>query len=102
MAQSISRRCRRRRQFPRQAPTASVRPPQRPIVYDGTYADGKLMLTSQGRNGEVKSTGKKSEQKGSNASGATALATLKNLPDNSLVHTPPIGWNSWNKFTSKN
>ena len=26
------------------------------------------------------------------------LPDLQNLPDNGLVRTPPMGWNSWNKF----
>ena len=26
------------------------------------------------------------------------LPNLKDLPDNGLVRTPPMGWNSWNKF----
>ncbi len=26
------------------------------------------------------------------------LPVLKNLPDNGLVRTPPMGWNSWNNF----
>ena len=45
----------RRRPFARQ---------QRPLVYDGTYADGKLMLTSQGRNGESEVHGGESDQRG--------------------------------------
>jgi alpha-galactosidase len=29
------------------------------------------------------------------------LPQLRDLPDNGLVRTPPMGWNSWNKFHDK-
>jgi alpha-galactosidase len=29
------------------------------------------------------------------------LPALRDLPDNGLVRTPPMGWNSWNKFHDK-
>jgi alpha-galactosidase len=29
------------------------------------------------------------------------LPALQDLPDNGLVRTPPMGWNSWNKFASR-
>ena len=29
------------------------------------------------------------------------LPALHNIPDNGLVRTPPMGWNSWNKFAGK-
>ena len=29
------------------------------------------------------------------------LPALRDLPDNGLVRTPPMGWNSWNKFAGK-
>ncbi len=78
--------------------TAPVRPPQRPMVYDGTYADGKLMLTTQGRNGEVKSVAEKVTKEATMPPAPLPLPALKDLPDNGLVRTPPMGWNSWNKF----
>jgi len=32
---------------------------------------------------------------------APALPELRALPDNGLAKTPPMGWNSWNKFEDK-
>src|SRR5438094_10206992 len=29
------------------------------------------------------------------------LPALHKVPDNGLARTPPIGWNSWNKFASR-
>ena len=29
------------------------------------------------------------------------LPALQDLPDNGLARTPPMGWNSWNKFQVK-
>jgi alpha-galactosidase len=29
------------------------------------------------------------------------LAAVKDLPPNGLAKTPPMGWNSWNKFRTK-
>jgi alpha-galactosidase len=29
------------------------------------------------------------------------LPALRDLPDNGLVRTPPMGWNSWNKFAGR-
>src|SRR5690349_9197054 len=29
---------------------------------------------------------------------ADPLPALRDLPDNGLARTPPMGWNSWNKF----
>ena len=29
------------------------------------------------------------------------LPALHKVPDNGLARTPPMGWNSWNKFASR-
>ena len=81
--------------------TAPVRPPQRPLVYDGTYEDGKLSLTSRGRNGEVKSIAEKVTKEATMPPAPLPLPALKDLPDNGLARTPPMGWNSWNKFAGR-
>ena len=81
--------------------TAPARPPQRPLVYDGSYEQGKLMLTFQGRNGAVKSVGEKVTREATMPPAPLPLPALKALPDNGLARTPPMGWNSWNKFAGR-
>src|ERR1035437_9380703 len=81
--------------------TVSPRPAQRPIAYDGKYEDGKLMLATQGRNGTVTSVAEKVTKEATMPPAALPLPALKDLPDNGLARTPPMGWNSWNKFAGR-
>jgi len=81
--------------------TAPQRPPQRPITFDGTYQDGKLLLETQGRNGVVKSVAEKVTKEATMPPPPLPLPALKDLPDNGLARTPPMGWNSWNKFAGR-
>ena len=78
--------------------TAAPRPAQRPIVYDGTYDGSKLLLTFQGRNGPVAAVAEKVTKEATKPPAPLPLPALKDLPDNGLARTPPMGWNSWNKF----
>ncbi len=77
---------------------APARPPQRSIAYDGTYEGGKLLLSTQGRDGLVKSVAEKVSKEATMPPAPLPLPALKDLPDNGLAKTPPMGWNSWNKF----
>ncbi len=79
----------------------SSRPMQRSITYDGTYQDGKLMLTVQGRNGPIASVGERTTKEATLPPAPLPLPALKDLADNGLARTPPMGWNSWNKFAGK-
>ena len=81
--------------------TAPPRPAQRPIAYDGTYKDGKLILQTQGRNGVVESVGEKVTKEATMPPAPLPLPALKDLPDNGLAKAPPMGWNSWNKFAGR-
>jgi alpha-galactosidase len=81
--------------------TAPVRPPQRVLSYDGTYEGGKLKLTSQGRGGTVQSIAEKVTKEATLPPAPLPLPALKDLPDNGLARTPPMGWNSWNKFAGR-
>jgi alpha-galactosidase len=80
---------------------ASNRPATRPIVFDGSFRDGKLILTTHWRKGEMKSVGEKVSKQATMPPAPLPLPTLKDLPDNGLARTPPMGWNSWNKFAEK-
>ena len=81
--------------------TAATRPAELPIVFEGTYEAGKLLLTIRGRSGEMKSVGEKVSKEATMPPAPLPLPALKDLPDNGLAKTPPMGWNSWNKFAGK-
>jgi alpha-galactosidase len=79
-------------------------PPRRPMpvfTYDGKLDNGKLMLTSQGRTAEIHSVGEKVTKEATDPPAALPLPALKDVPDNGLAKTPPMGWNSWNKFAGR-
>jgi alpha-galactosidase len=80
---------------------ATARPAQRPMTFDGTYEDGKLLLQTQGRNGVMKSVAEKVTKEATLPPAPLPLPELKDLPDNGLARTPPMGWNSWNKFAGR-
>jgi alpha-galactosidase len=83
-------------------PTGSTaRPQQNPMTWDGTYEGGKLMLGTQTRYGVVKAVGEKVTKEATMPPAPLPLPALKDVPDNGLVRTPPMGWNSWNKFAGK-
>ena len=81
--------------------TAPARPGMRPVSYDGNYQDGKLVLTTQGRTGTVQWTADKVTKEATQPPAQLPLPALKDVPDNSLARTPPMGWNSWNKFAGR-
>src|SRR6202046_873527 len=81
--------------------TAPARPAQRPIAFDGTSQGDKLLLTVHGRQGDLNSVGEKVSKEATMPPAPLPLPALKDLPDNGLVRTPPMGWNSWNKFAGK-
>jgi alpha-galactosidase len=73
----------------------------RPIVYDGSYQDGKLLLETHGFRGQlVKGEAIRTTREAA-IPAPLPLPVLRDLPDNGLVPTPPMGWNSWNKFAGK-
>ena len=73
-----------------------------PMPYDGTYADGKLSLEWKRYEGQiVKGTAVRVTKKAAEPVAPIALPPLHDLADNGLVRTPPMGWNSWNKFAGK-
>ena len=88
-------------QIPPAGSTAPARAAQRPIVFDGTYQGGRLLVTVHGRYGEMKSVGEKVSKEATMPPAPLPLPALKDLPDNGLARTPPMGWNSWNKFAGK-
>jgi alpha-galactosidase len=79
-------------------------PQTRRVVYEGTVADSgqKIALTSQapGRD-PIKGTAERTKPEAALPPPRLPLPDLHEVPDRGLARTPPMGWNSWNKFASK-
>ncbi|HET9400872.1 MAG TPA: hypothetical protein VFO34_07970, partial [Candidatus Acidoferrales bacterium] len=78
-------------------------PPQtREVTYDGTFAGDKFNLTSAAAN-RPPATGtlEHSKPEAAQPPARLPLAELHDVPDNGLARTPPMGWNSWNKFAGR-
>jgi alpha-galactosidase len=81
----------------------SGNPPQtRQVTYEGTLQGDKIALTSQapGRD-PIKGTLERSRPEAALPPPRLPLPDLHDVPDNGLARTPPMGWNSWNKFAGK-
>src|SRR6202000_3280742 len=60
------------------------------------------MLQTQGRNGAiVKSVAEKTTKEATLPPEPLPLQPLHDVPDNGLAKTPPMGWNSWNRFAGR-
>jgi alpha-galactosidase len=78
-------------------------PPQsRRVVYEGTLEGQKIALTSQapGRD-PVKGAAERTKPEAALPPPRLPLPDLHDVPDNGLARTPPMGWNSWNKFAGR-
>ena len=73
---------------------------ERKVVYEGKLAGDELHLTTRARaNAPPAESVAHRAAAGEGAYPARlALAALHKVPDNGLAKTPPMGWNSWNKF----
>ncbi len=82
--------------------TATPARPFRRMSYEGTYQDGKLSLQTQNfRHETLQGVAEKTTREATLPPARLPLPALHDLPDNGLVRTPPMGWNSWNKFAGK-
>ena len=71
-------------------------------VYDGVYQHGKLSLQTQNyRKETMQGIAERTTREAALPPAPLPLPALRDLPDNGLVRTPPMGWNSWNKFASR-
>jgi alpha-galactosidase len=79
-----------------------IAPQTRRVAYEGTLQSGKLALTSQapGRD-PIKGMAERIKPEAALPPPRLPLPGLQDVPDNGLVRTPPMGWNSWNKFAGK-
>jgi alpha-galactosidase len=79
------------------------RPPHvQQVTFGGAVKDGKLFLTST-LPGRAPSQGvaERTDAKALLPPPRLPLPALHDVPDNGLARTPPMGWNSWNKFAGK-
>ena len=73
-------------------------------IYEGTLQDDKFAMTMTGgrggRNGRGPTTGEFKRVKADAAMPPAKITVpeLHDIRDNKLARTPPMGWNSWNKF----
>ena len=72
------------------------------MQYQGAYQDGKLSLQTENfRHETLHGIAEKTTREATLPPARLPLPALRDLPDNGLVRTPPMGWNSWNKFAGK-
>jgi alpha-galactosidase len=79
------------------------RPPRtRHVTFDGTVKRGKLFLTSvlPGRK-PIEGVAERTDARALLPPPRLPPPALHDVPDNGLVRTPPMGWNSWNRFAGK-
>ena len=84
--------------------------PWREVIdsYDGQLKGDQLNVTIATRRspnapqgGIIKATATRSNAEAMNPPAPLPVPALHNVPDNGLVRTPPMGWNSWNHFATK-
>lgn len=83
--------------------TSFGNPPQtRTTAYDGHLDGDKFTFSSQapGRN-PTTGTLEHSKPEAAQPPARLPLPELHDVPDNGLARTPPMGWNSWNKFAGR-
>jgi alpha-galactosidase len=82
-------------------PASAPKWEQRPVVFEGTYAKGKLMLSMDRRNHTMQGVAETVTEEATQPPKPLPLPALKDVPENGMARTPPMGWNSWNKFADK-
>jgi alpha-galactosidase len=81
---------------------AVIYSPQRQVLYDGTLEGDKLRVTVQNPGREpAEGIAERTTAEAMAPPPHPPLPQLHDVPDNGLVRTPPMGWNSWNKFAGK-
>ena len=78
-------------------------PPQtRRVLYEGTLREEKIALTSlaPGRD-PIKGMAERTKPEAALPPPRLPLPELHDIPCNGLARTPPMGWNSWNKFAGR-
>src|SRR5579885_735519 len=74
----------------------------RQVVYDGTVQNDKIDMTSTFPGREPrKGVAERTTEEATKPPAKIPPPPLHDVPDNALARTPPMGWNSWNKFAGK-
>ena len=75
---------------------------ERQVTYEGDVADGKISMTVNFP-GREPGTGiaERTRPEAALPPPRLPVPPLHDVPDNGLARTPPMGWNSWNKFAGK-
>lgn len=71
----------------------------RPMVFEGKIDGEKIALENVNR--KIKGMAERTTKEAATPPAPLPLPAPHDLPDNGLVRTPPMGWNSWNKFAGK-
>jgi len=70
----------------------------RTVLFDGTGSGDKFTVNGTTSNGEQADGTLERVSRDEAFPARLPLPDLRDVPDNGLVRTPPMGWNSWNKF----
>jgi alpha-galactosidase len=75
---------------------------ERSMTYDGTMEGEKISITMlfPGRD-PIAGVAERTTSEAALPPSRLPLPALHDVPDNGLARTPPMGWNSWNKFAGK-
>jgi alpha-galactosidase len=75
---------------------------ERQFTYDGTMEGNHIAVVrhSPGRD-TITGTLERSKPEAALPPQRLGIPALHDVPDNGLARTPPMGWNSWNKFAGK-
>ena len=72
------------------------------VSYDGAVEGDKVSMTVQFPGREpIAGIAERTKPEAALPPPRLPLPALQDVPDNGLARTPPMGWNSWNKFAGK-
>jgi alpha-galactosidase len=72
------------------------------VTYDGTMQGNRMVMTVHFPGREpLEGTVERTKPEAALPPPRLPLPELHEVPDNGLARTPPMGWNSWNKFAGK-
>ncbi|MGC9997822.1 MAG: glycoside hydrolase family 27 protein [Terriglobia bacterium] len=75
---------------------------ERQVTYEGAVADGKISMTVNFPGREPwAGIAERTRPEAALPPPRLPLPSLHDVPDNGLARTPPMGWNSWNKFAGR-
>jgi alpha-galactosidase len=76
--------------------------PARPTVFTGAYRNGSLLLHVVNARGQTSDGyAERTTLAATLPPARIPLPAVRPVPDNNLARTPPMGWNSWNKFAGR-